>query len=103
MGPRVESRKLRWQEMEWPIVPERLNGRCAMTLERPAEFEVLPAEFAVALLVAAETADSSDDAIVSSRLDGTIMSWSPAAELLYGWTVAEAIGQNIEMIVPEAH
>ncbi len=74
-----------------------------MTPERPAEIEVLPAEFAAALLVAAETTDSSDDAIVSYRLDGTITSWSPTAELLYGWTMAEAIGQNIEMIVPEAH
>ena len=73
-----------------------------MTLDRPAEFEGLPAEFSAALLVAAEAADSSDDAIVSSSLDGTIMSWNPAAERLYGWTAAEAIGQNIEMIVPEA-
>ena len=74
-----------------------------MTLDPPAKIEVLPAEFAAALLVAAEAADSGDDAIVSYRLDGTIMSWSPTAERLYGWTGAETIGQNIEMIVPEAH
>ena len=73
-----------------------------MTLDRPTEFEGLPAEFSAALLAAATTIDSSDDAIVSYRLDGTIISWSPTAERLYGWTVAEAIGQNIEMIVPEA-
>ena len=73
-----------------------------MTLDRPAEFEGLPAEFSAALLAAAEAADSSDDAIVSTSLDGTITSWNPGAERLYGWTAAEAIGQNIEMIVPEA-
>jgi diguanylate cyclase (GGDEF)-like protein/PAS domain S-box-containing protein len=73
-----------------------------MILDRLAEFEDLPAETSAALLVAAEVADSSDDAIGSTSLDGTITSWNPAAERLYGWTAAEAIGQNIEMIVPEA-
>ena len=79
------------------------EGRCKLTLDPPAKIKLLPAEFAAALLVAAEAADSGDDAIVSYRLDGTIMSWSPTAERLYGWTGAETIGQNIEMIVPEAH
>jgi PAS domain S-box-containing protein len=73
-----------------------------MTPDRLAEIEGLPAEFVAALLVADAAIDSSDDAIVSYRLDGTIMSWSPTAERLYGWATAEAIGQNIEMIVPEA-
>jgi PAS domain S-box-containing protein len=73
-----------------------------MTLDRPAEFEGLPAEFSAALLDASEAADSRDDAIVSTSLDGTIMSWTSAAERLYGWTTAETIGQNIEMIVPLA-
>jgi len=73
-----------------------------MTLDRSAEFEGLPAEFSAALLVAAETAESSDDAVVSTGLYGAISSWDPAAERLYGWTAAQAIGQNIEMIVPEA-
>ncbi|MGD0944632.1 MAG: EAL domain-containing protein [Acidimicrobiales bacterium] len=72
-----------------------------MTLDRSAEFDGLPAEFSAALLLAAGVVDSSEDAIVSQRFDGTIMSWNPAAERLYGWTAAEAIGQS-EMIVPEA-
>lgn len=43
----------------------------------------------------------STDAITVQKLDGTILYWNHAAELVYGWTPAEAIGKNISIIIPE--
>ncbi|GCE17310.1 sensor histidine kinase [Dictyobacter kobayashii] len=44
--------------------------------------------------------DSSDDAIISKTLDSIIMTWNHAAEEMFGYTAAEAIGKPITMIVP---
>jgi PAS domain S-box-containing protein len=45
--------------------------------------------------------ESSDDAIISKNLNGVIQSWNSAAERIYGYTKAEAVGQPITMLIPE--
>ncbi len=44
--------------------------------------------------------ESSNDAIVTKSLDGTITGWNPAAERLFGYTATEAVGRSIDLIVP---
>ncbi|MFZ1008341.1 MAG: PAS domain S-box protein, partial [Candidatus Sulfotelmatobacter sp.] len=44
--------------------------------------------------------ENSDDAIISSTLDGIIVSWNEAAERIYGYAAPEAIGHSASMLIP---
>jgi PAS domain S-box-containing protein len=44
--------------------------------------------------------ESTDDAILSKDLDGIILTWNRAAETMYGYSPAEAVGKPISLLVP---
>jgi PAS domain S-box-containing protein len=43
---------------------------------------------------------SSNDAIISRSVEGTITSWNPTADRLFGYSAEEALGSPITIIVP---
>jgi PAS domain S-box-containing protein len=48
--------------------------------------------------------EASHDAYVSTDADGVVLDWNPAAERLFGWSRAEAVGAPaIELIIPEEY
>jgi PAS domain S-box-containing protein len=96
----------------------QLAGRCKDGTVFPVDIGLSAIETAEGLLVSASIRDVSDlrkaevsgrlaaivdssvDAIIGETLDGKITSWNPAAERLYGWPAAAAIGQDIAIIYP---
>ncbi len=49
----------------------------------------------------AQVVAGTQDAVLSKDLDGVITSWNPAAEELYGYTAAEAIGRHVAFLMPD--
>jgi PAS domain S-box-containing protein len=49
----------------------------------------------------AEMVHAIGDALIVSDVEGRVVVWNAAAERLFGWTEAEALGQRMDMIIPE--
>jgi PAS domain S-box-containing protein len=56
-------------------------------VSRPFDFEVF--------------IQSAGDAIVAAGTDGSILLWNRAAERIFGYTEAEALGRSLDLIIPE--
>jgi len=44
---------------------------------------------------------SASDAIIATDRDGNITFWNPGAERIFGFTAADAVGQSLDLIIPE--
>jgi len=51
--------------------------------------------------LAAAIVEYSDDAIIGNTLGGTITSWNPAAERMYGYSSKKIIGRSLSLLVPK--
>lgn len=73
-------------------------GENATNILQSSESSFSLAEQKQAVLAAIVAA--SDDTIISKTLAGTITSWNPAAEQMFGYSETEALGRHISLIIP---
>lgn len=72
--------------------PARMAGiHVDITKSRQAEVE---------MATLAHIVQSSQDAILTTSLEGNILSWNPRAETMYGYASQEAIGRSLSMLAP---
>ncbi len=92
-------KQLTEQVQRWPVADPDL-----LPVGQTGEIGVLAralAAYAKSERFAEATIVSSSDAILTKTLDGIVTSWNPAAVDLLGYSAEEAIGRNVELIVPE--
>src|SRR5262245_52764511 len=54
----------------------------------------------VAALIGQLVANTGDGVIIASN-DGTILEWNEAATRIFGWSRDQAVGENIDMMIPD--
>ena len=77
------------------LMAQNRQERKPLTVGQSTGAPDLPLQALLAAIV-----EDSTDAILSKTLDGTVMSWNHAAELMYGYTREEMIGKPVAMLLP---
>ena|GEM_PF-2878192 len=74
---------------------EKVNQRTAELTLANKELSLLDEE----IKIIATIVETSEDAILSKSIDGTIISWNHTAEKMFGYTAKEVLGENISLII----
>ncbi len=81
----------------WPRDSDSETDASATAASRPAGEQAMttPSGLADALLATAS------DAIIATDRDGLVTFWNPGAARIFGFATTEAVGQSLDIIIPE--
>jgi PAS domain S-box-containing protein len=93
--------------LAWSIREGQISRRRALWLEtanRALSDEIQTRiEMEEGIQQLAAIVESTDDAVLTTTLDGTIATWNPGAERLYGYSRYEAVGKPISLLHLHPH
>ncbi|GGN60097.1 hypothetical protein GCM10010112_15970 [Actinoplanes lobatus] len=93
---RYRGRDGRYRWLSWNATPAA-DGSSIYAVARDITDQRAAGEAQARL---AAIVESTADAIIGRTLDGTILSWNPAAERIYGYPAGDMIGRNVDMLYP---
>ena len=82
------------------VPPQGTDSGLLGAIVRPAGEALARALTMTEALRLADIVESSDHAILSTDVDGRILSWNPAAERVFGAAPAEAVGRHVSFLRP---
>ena len=71
--------------------------------ERTAELETALTKLRESLSSSQALAETASDAIITADHEGSIVGWNRAAERMFGYAQAEAVGQALTLVIPERY
>jgi PAS domain S-box-containing protein len=93
--------------LAWSIREGQISRRRALSLEtanRALSYEIQTRiEMEEGIQQLAAIVESTDDAVLTTTLDGIIATWNPGAERLYGYTRHEAVGKPVTILHGDTH
>lgn len=101
----LDASHKRWVLSDWDADARRgdvLRVQASKDVTKAAAIHRIAIRDNTALIAAAQArVPSAEDALISADCLGTICSWNARAEVLFGFSAAEALGQSLDLIIPE--
>ena len=101
----LDSSHKRWVLSDWDADAGRgdvLRVQGSENAAKPASIQRIAIRDNTALIAAAQArVQNADDALISADCQGNICGWNANAQALFGFNAAEALGQSLDLIIPE--